>query len=136
LRMLGFDCTYHADTTDPELADTAARESRILLSRDRRLLMRKAVTAGCLVRSLNPPDQLREVVRRFNLLEWIRPFRRCIRCNDLLAPVAKETILDRLEPLTRLYYNEFSQCPSCQQIYWKGSHFERMQRIISSLGNP
>src|SRR4026208_1872364 len=80
LRMLGFDCLYHNDYQDEELAETAQREERILLSRDRRLLMRKAVTRGYCLRSLDSLEQLSEVIRRFDLASRISPFHRCLRC--------------------------------------------------------
>jgi uncharacterized protein with PIN domain len=142
LRMLGFDCLYRNDYEDEELAETAQREGRILLSRDRRLLMRKAVTYGYCLRSLDSLEQLTEVIQRFELTTHIQPFHRCLRCNHPLEPVAKEAILDRLEPLTRLYFNEFQICPACKQIYWKGSHYEKMAKLIEQLledkpqGNP
>jgi hypothetical protein len=53
-----------------------------------------------------------------------------MRCNGTLQPVSKEAVLDRLEPLTRLYYDEFRICGDCGQVYWKGSHYEHMQRFI------
>lgn len=133
LRMLGFDCLYQGDYDDEELAEIAQREGRILLSRDRRLLMRKAVTYGYCLRSLDPSEQLSEVIRRFDLTKKIVPFHRCLRCNHLLEPVAKEAVFDRLEPLTRLYFDEFQICPACKQIYWKGSHYEHMQDLIDQL---
>jgi len=130
LRMLGFDCLYRKDYDDEELAETAQMEDRILLSRDRRLLMRKAVAYGYCLRSLDSLQQLTEVIQRFDLKPRIAPFHRCLRCNHLLEPVAKETVLDRLEPLTKLYFDEFQICPACKQIYWKGSHYEKMQELI------
>lgn len=133
LRMLGFDCLYRNDYQDEELAETAQREGRILLSRDRRLLMRKAVTYGYCLRSLDSLEQLTEVIQRFELTTHIQPFHRCLRCNHPLEPVAKEAILDRLEPLTRLYFDEFQICPACKQIYWKGSHYEKMEKLIEQL---
>lgn len=133
LRMLGFDCLYHNDYDDDELAEVTQQAGRILLSRDRRLLMRKAVTYGYCLRSLEPVQQLVEVIERFQLAKRIVPFHRCIRCNHTLEPVAKEAVLDRLEPLTRLYFDEFQICPACEQIYWKGSHYERMQTLIEQI---
>ena len=133
LRMLGFDCLYRNDVQDEELAETAEREERILLSRDRRLLMRKAVTYGYCLRSLDSLEQLTEVIRRFDLVSRISPFHRCLRCNYPLEPVAKEAVLDRLEPLTKLHFAEFQICPNCQQIYWKGSHYERMQKLVEEM---
>ncbi|MEJ5241875.1 MAG: Mut7-C RNAse domain-containing protein [Anaerolineales bacterium] len=133
LRMLGLDALYRNDFQDDELIARALQEGRILLSRDRRLLMHKALQQGCLLYSLDPEEQLRQVIERYHLLRWVRPFRRCLRCNHPLEPVEKEAILDRLLPLTRLYYDEFSRCPACDQIYWKGSHYERMERFIRAL---
>lgn len=133
LRMLGFDSLYENDYSDEELAALLAEDARILLTRDRRLLMRKVVRAGYCLRSLDPQEQLREVVRRFDLTGRIVPFRRCLRCNALLEPVEKAAILDRLEPKTKLYYEAFVRCPACDQIYWQGSHFERMQAMLAKL---
>jgi len=130
LRMLGFDALYRNDFHDGELARLSSQEGRVLLTRDRRLLMRAQVTQGYWVRSKIPRQQLLEVVQRFNLRDGIVPFSRCMRCNGTLQPVSKEAVLDRLEPLTRLYYEEFRICGDCGQVYWKGSHYERMQRFI------
>ena len=135
LRILGFDCLYRSDYSDEELAQIVQQEERILLSRDRRLLMRKAVVHGYCLRSLEPVEQLGEVIQRFRLADRILPFHRCLRCNHPLQPVEKQSVLERLEPLTKLYFDEFQICPACQQIYWKGSHYERMQRLIEQASH-
>jgi uncharacterized protein with PIN domain len=133
LRMLGFDSLYRNDFDDVLLAQLASEDGRILLTRDRGLLMRSLVTHGYWLRSKDPRLQLREVVVRFDLAGRAHPFRRCLRCNGLLQPVSKGQVNDRLEPKTRLYYEEFFQCPDCRQVYWRGSHFERMQRFIDAV---
>lgn len=133
LRMLGFDCLYNNDYHDDRIAGILAEDPRILLTRDRRLLMRKVVQYGYCLRSLEPVEQLTEVVRRFDLADKIAPFHRCLRCNHPLQPVSKETVLDRLEPLTKIHFDEFHLCPACDQVYWKGSHVERMEKLIESV---
>ncbi len=133
LRMLGLDCLYRSDYDDPELAQISINDGRILLTRDRRLLMQKRITRGYLLRSLDPEEQLQEVATRFQLTEWIKPFRRCLRCNHPLESVRKEEVLERLEPLTKLYFEEFHICPACRQIYWKGSHYDKMQKLIEQI---
>lgn len=133
LRMLGFDCLYENDYDDNQLAEIAVQEKRILLSRDRRLLMRKSVTDGYCLRSLDPQQQLIETVKRFDLRRRAIPFHRCLRCNHLLEPVRKEDVIDRLEPLTKKYFDEFHICPACGQIYWKGSHYEQMEKIVEQI---
>jgi len=132
LRMLGYDSFYRNDLGDDEAVAILTVDERILLTRDRHLLMRKAVQLGYCPRSLNPADQLREVVRRFDLQDF-RPCSRCLRCNTLLEPVGKESILSRLEPLTARYFETFSTCRSCRRIFWQGSHYDHMLNVVNQL---
>jgi hypothetical protein len=133
LRILGLDARYRNDFQDAELASLAEEEDRILLTRDKRLLMRVAVRRGAWLRSLQPRTQLAELNRRFGLIQLARPFQRCPRCNGQLQPVNKADVLDRLQPLTRTYFFAFQRCADCGQVYWKGSHYERMLGLIQSL---
>jgi len=135
LRMLGLDCLYQNHFDDPIMADIVQREERILLTRDRRLLMRKIILHGYCLRSLNPLEQLTEVIHRFELTNKIQPFHRCLRCNHPLETIDKDVILNRLEPLTKQYFDKFHICPACGQIYWKGSHYERMQSLIEKIAD-
>jgi uncharacterized protein with PIN domain len=133
LRMLGFDCWYRNDYQDDELARVSVEESRVLLTRDRRLLMRKAIRRGYCIHQTDPRLQAAEVLKRFNLTDRVNPFQRCLRCNSPLEVVRKSDVIDRLEPLTKKYYEEFRICSSCKQVYWKGSHYEHMLQLISQL---
>lgn len=130
LRMLGFDTLYRNDYRDEDLARLSAGEKRILLTRDRGLLKRSIVIRGYCLRATDPRLQLVEVFQRFDLIGSIAPFRRCIHCNGVLQPTRKELVSDRLLPQTRRYFDEFYICPECNRIYWKGSHYRRMQRLI------
>ena len=133
LRLLGFDTLYRNDYADEELAKISDASQRILLTRDKGLLMRSLVTYGYYVRSTNPDTQIVEVLQRFNLFDSVVPFRRCLRCNGLLEPVAKELIIDQLPESVKLNVKEFHRCSDCQQIYWRGSHYERMQQYIEGI---
>ena len=133
LRMLGLDCLYNSAYEDDELVRISVNESRILLTRDRLLLMHKVIMQGYLLRSLNSTEQLYEVVQRYMLVKWVRPFQRCLNCNHPLKPVKKDKVLEKLEPLTKKYYDEFKICPTCDQVYWKGSHYEKMSHLIESI---
>lgn len=133
LRLLGFDTLYRPDYDDATLAALSAGDHRILLTRDRGLLKRRAVTHGYYIRADDPDEQLVEVVRRFDLAASAEPFTRCPRCNGSLVPVAKEAVIDQLEPKTRRYYDEFQRCADCGQIYWKGSHYQRLALRIQRL---
>jgi uncharacterized protein len=133
LRLLGIDVSYRSDARDNELLVTMVRERRALLTRDRRLLLHRVVQTGYYPRSQHSMEQTVEVIKRFNLAGKLAPFQRCLRCNERLNQAAKETVVEKLQPLTRLYYHDFRRCPKCGQIYWRGSHFERLARRVDAI---
>ena len=134
LRLLGFDTIYpDASHNDADLAQIAHDDKRILLTRDRRLLMRGIVVHGYCIRTKDPDEQITAVLHRFNLFNNIRDTPRCLRCNGLLQPAAKEDILDRLEPKTKLYYDKFQICTECEQIYWQGSHYPKLREFVAAI---
>jgi uncharacterized protein with PIN domain len=133
LRMLGFDTLYQNSLEDEQLVHLSRAERRILLSRDRKLLERKAVERGYLVRETNPRLQLLEVLERFDLRSAVRPFRRCLRCNGLARPVPKASVAERLPAVTREHFEQFWVCQCCGRVYWKGSHYHRMRKFIQEI---
>lgn len=133
LRMLGFDTLYRNDFTNEELTSLSLMQGRILVSRSQGLIAEPVLTHACRIGSQDPREQLIEVLNRFDLYRNTHPFTRCIACNAILEPTAKERILDRLPPKVAAGYEEFRLCPECDRLYWKGTHFRRMEAFISGL---
>jgi hypothetical protein len=133
LRMLGFDTLWFNDIGDAALARLAAEQHRILLSRDRQLLMRQAVTHGCFVRAVPTWRQLATLVERLQLCAEIAPFTRCTACNGVVEPVAAAAVHDRVPPGVRARERAFWRCTGCGRVYWKGSHWRAMQRRIEAI---
>jgi hypothetical protein len=133
LRLVGLDTAYYGQRPDQEMAEISAAEKRLLLTRDVQLLKRKIVIYGHLVREPAPPRQLAEIVHLYGLRDRLKPGSRCLLCNRVLVPVDKDSILHRLEPLTRKYYHSFHLCRNCDKIYWAGSHTENMQQYLDTI---
>ncbi|MFI2812743.1 Mut7-C RNAse domain-containing protein [Microbulbifer sp. JSM ZJ756] len=133
LRLLGFDSLFEGNYHDRQLLEISLEQDRTLLTRDRDLLKRKALRRGYYVRATRPRRQLHEVAGHFRLASMLRPFTRCMVCNGLLSPVARQAIEEYLQPRTRRYYGDFLQCGDCRRIYWKGSHFQRLQRLVGEI---
>ena len=132
LRMLGFDCLYHNDLDDPALAVISADEQRILLTRDKRLLMRKQICYGYYVRATQPRRQLSEVLARFDLYALQQPFTRCMKCNGAIMTTEKNEIISHLPPRVSARHDEYWQCRHCGKVYWKGTHYRRMEQLIAA----
>ena len=131
--MLGFDTVYRNCFLDAELARISAREHRTLLTRDRGLLKRSAVTHGYWLRETDSRAQLAEIVHRFDLAVAIRPFTRCMACNGVLRIVEKSDVRWELPPRVAEAFDDFRQCPDCRRVFWRGSHYRRMQDWIEQL---
>jgi uncharacterized protein with PIN domain len=133
LRRFGFDTAYRNDYQDREIVDQSAAEKRIILSRDLGLLMRKRVKWAKFIWDDNPQKQLKEVFNRYNLEHYYQGESRCVKCNSKLEKITKEEIIERLEPKTKKYFDDFRYCSSCDKIYWKGSHYEKSEKMINKL---
>lgn len=133
LRMLGIDAAYQTDYSDGDIAQIAANENRIVLTRDIGLLKHRTIIWGYWLRSQYATEQVIEVLNYFHLSGEIKPFNRCLSCNGLIVPVSKEAIINDIPPKAVLYFNDFYQCSHCRRIYWKGSHYDHMQRTIADI---
>ena len=130
LRLLGFDTLYRNDFHDREIAAIAARERRIVLSRDKGLLMQRNITHGCYVRAVRPLAQIEEVLQRLDLFRRVRPFSRCLICNAELETLSKAEAATRVPADTARFYDEFRYCRRCDRVYWPGPHFHRMKAVL------
>lgn len=133
LRMLGFDTLFFNDAGDPRLASLSSDQGRVLLTRDRALLMRRKVSHGCYIRSTDPREQLLQVLKRLDLGNMLRPFSRCMECNRLLQAVSESEVAAGLPKGVACHYNAFWRCTGCGRVYWKGHHYQAMQVWIEKL---
>lgn len=133
LRMMGFDTLYRNDYPDDELAYVSNMEERILLSRDIGLLKRSLVVYGYFIRATNPRRRVTEVMERYDLRAMMQPFKHCMKCNGTLNRVEKSSVLAEISTTTAEHYNVFHRCSNCDRVYWKGSHYAKMQHFLDEL---
>ena len=132
LRLLGVDAGWSNDpieNADDVLVARAVEQRRVLLTRDRGILLRRALLAGAYVRGQQPDEQVADVLDRF--APPLAPFTRCPACNGTLRPVAKADVADVLPPGTRRTYEDFQRCGTCGAVYWAGAHHDRLQRFVA-----
>jgi uncharacterized protein len=130
LRMAGFDTLYDNNFQDSQIEEIAWLEGRIVLTRDRELLKRRSVIQGCYVRETRPAHQLLEIFSRLSLARQVKPFTLCLECNAPLRSADKAEVLERLPPSVRERFDRFSTCDLCRGVFWEGSHWQRMQKLL------
>lgn len=134
LRLLGFDCRYRNDYSDPQLVSISCAENRTVLTRDTGLLKRAALTHGAFLHETDPRRQLREVLDRFDLQAQIAPFSHCAHCNGMLVPVSTASVIGQVPEGVANEQHSFRRCAECGQIYWPGSHLPRLRRCLAAVG--
>ena len=133
LRLMGIDTLYSNDAADADIVDTAISQQRAALTRDIGLLKYGRLNYGYWLRSTDLDTQLSEVIRFFDLNNHFRPFTRCMNCNGRLDPVSKKAVESDLPPRVKESFEEFRQCRECGQIYWKGTHFEKLVKKVKRI---
>jgi len=133
LRMMGFDVHYKNDLSDDEIVENSLNQRRAILTKDRGILKRNNVTHGYFVRSTKVEEQVKEIIKRFDLRKSIKEFTRCLECNSELIKVAKEKISGNLPPKVNQLQEEFFSCSGCGKLYWKGTHHQKMLAFIEMI---
>jgi len=133
LRIAGFDVLYSNRFTDDELVNLSHEEGRILLSRDTRLLVRKAVKNFIFLESENIQSQLKQVfdVTHTNSLPGF--LTRCLACNDLLVEISRERVSEKVPRFVFETQTHFKSCSKCDRIYWAGTHRQSVLHTLEKL---
>lgn len=137
LRMLGFDTLFFDGKDDSEMVKLALEQDRIILTRDTRIMQRKVVTSGrlraVLLVSDRPDDQVGYIIKSLRLKNNFCPFTLCIEDNHPLELRDKEAVKDRVPPYVFQTQEQYMECPHCQRIYWRGTHWQAMVGRIDKL---
>jgi uncharacterized protein with PIN domain len=124
LRLLGFDTGYAGEAAGFRLVHRARAEDRILLTR-RRAACELPWAGAVFLESELLGEQLEQIARLYGLP--CPPLTRCPGCNSPLAEVSRASVKGRVPPYVYRTAPGFSACPGCGHVYWKGSHFERIE---------
>ena len=133
LRILGYDTLYYRSISDPRLVKIALEDGRIVVTRDRGLaiLAKKKGVEHVLLRGESIPEMLAELAVFTGIALYADPARsRCPLCNAPLRPAQRFEVKDRVPPEVFARYDEFWVCTRCGQVYWRGSHWRKIEETL------
>jgi uncharacterized protein with PIN domain len=127
LRAAGHDAVLATQgQPDAELLALCRAESRVLVTRDRRLAHRAAADIRTVLLGGDDPDEHALAIAQALDLDWtLAPFSRCLLDNAVLRP-ANEAEMASIPDRSRALPGPFNACPVCGRVYWPGSHVKRM----------
>src|SRR5262245_16475313 len=129
LRVLGFDVVYSNVLKDDEIIRIAQSENRTILTRDSGLAGQCRDSQCLLLTNVDNEEQLLQVVRTFDLKDFSL-FSRCLECNTPLRSTDKEEVFERIPHFIYLTHDRFAICPSCDRVYWHGSHADEILKRL------
>jgi len=138
LRMMGYDTLFFDGVDDSHMVAKALAGGRVILTRDTGIMKRRVITSGrlkaILISGEEPEQQIRQVIEALELDCWLKPFMLCLECNQPLIERGKEEVKDRVPPYVFKTQSQYMECPTCNRIYWRGTHWQAMTRRLEKLG--
>ncbi len=137
LRMIGYDTLFFTGDDDWKMIITALEEGRVILTRDTQIMRRGVVASGrlkaILIQSEKPEQQMQQVIDALSLDCQSGLFTLCLECNQPLEERTKTQVKDRVPLYVFRTQDKYMECPSCHRIYWKGTHWQAMNRKLEKL---
>src|SRR5438093_629518 len=131
LIILGHDVAYFARIEDGDLVSLAVRQRRTILTRDRRLVQRRAARDHILIASQDLREQIGQVLEERRLrIRKDNLFRRCIKCNRRTRPVPRSAVREQVPPYVYRTRRRFTRCPRCARVFWRATHVSRMLETL------
>ncbi len=133
LRAAGYDTEIAGQgMPDGKIIAMARRESRLLITRDRKMTEHGDAAGVVLVlegKTLH--DCVRELSLRLEI-DWLQaPFTRCLLCNTPLVKAGAD-VFSHIPLHSRRAISEAFYCPGCTKPFWHGGHVRRMRARLES----
>lgn len=128
--MLGYDSVFFNGEDDGQMVKQALAEGRILLTRDTGVMKRRAVTSGrlkaVLFKTEEPQKQMQQLTSVMDIKDESHPFTICLECNQPLIDRKPAEVKDKVPPYVYKTQTQYMECPKCQRVYWRGTHWKAM----------
>ena len=134
-RILGIHSEYFTDKSDDELLEYAKENNLVFVTRDKALSKRctKHGVEVVFIKSNDIKDQIEDVLKTGAEITFPEKTR-CSSCNEILEPVSKDGIKDRLPP--KVDSEKYWICRSCGKVFWEGGHWKNIRRMLAELSKP
>ena len=133
LRILGFDTEYFKQDNISSLIIEALRDERIILTRNHRLPQARGIKI-VVIEAEKIKEQVVEILKVLKLKPSSEMmFSRCILCNEELADIDKDEVKDKVPGYVFQTQEDFITCPKCKRIYWQGTHWGNVQKILEEI---
>jgi len=133
LRMVGIDTEFIRTSDTKILLGKAADERRTVLTRRTVFCKREVSVPFYFIAANDVQSQFDEIMQHFKItIDTSLLLSRCLVCNKQLKKIIKNKVAGLVPEFIFNTNNEFSICPGCKKIYWKGTHYMNMLKYFSA----
>jgi len=133
LRLMGFDTLLESEYPKGAFIRSIGPD-RIFLTRTQRLAHSHEGLQTIFIRANDPEEQLAELVRCAVIRpEDIQAFTRCMACNEPIVAVDRQAVHGLAPDYIWHTQANFSTCPKCGRVYWRGTHTERAMKRLKEI---
>src|SRR5579884_4548128 len=136
LRIYGYDTLYLKSEDDQKLLEECTKQSRILLTSDKRLAeqSRKSSVSCIFVTGKNDLERLCQVFGKLGIKPRLNSAdSRCPNCNGTLGVKPRHDVHYYVAQKSLERYDVFYFCAFCGKAYWEGSHWSKLESLDSHL---
>ncbi len=133
LRILGFDAFFDPSLPLNHLIEMSKSSNVIFITRRKSLPDDVFLQNICYIPSERIEEQIRFVIKKFNLDTRMNLFTRCLECNTEVISIDKSLAKGKVPDKSFEGYENFYQCPKCKKIYWKGGHFLNTIKKLNNI---
>ncbi len=135
LRGAGYEAFWKPDLDDAAVIRETEKIAGTLITTDSLMTERGVLRDGVVPwiwvpSSLMLKEQLVIVLRELGLS--LRDSR-CMHCGGVLKKVEKASVIDRIPPRTALWLDEYFVCERCAQLFWRGTHWKKINDHLLRL---
>lgn len=133
LRILGYDAIYPPQR-GPDNQLQLDLPDRILLTRNSSYKGQHPGQQVVFIPAENIKEQLSFLINELPIeVKSEKFFSRCLHCNVPVTTITKTAAQGQVPDKSYGFYTNFTRCPDCSKIYWRGTHTERIRRMFKTI---
>lgn len=135
LRILGFDAECFTQNKYSSLIIQALKDDRVLVTRSHRMPAHTGIRM-VIINSDRVLIQLKELLNALRIeVDKDIMFTRCVVCNNALVPIEKAKVKDKVPEYVFNTQDKFTVCEICKRLYWQGTHWGNIAKILDKIKN-
>lgn len=133
LRLFGYDSLYFNSDDLRRLFVTAFNESRIIVTKRKDIPTNTKSVRVIYVKSDLLKEEMRELQKKLKVhITNSNLFTRCADCNKKVFRIKKDSVRGLVPPYVFKTQKNFLQCPGCEKIFWKATHWDRAREFLKN----